>query len=116
VWPETDTVKDLLQAETQAALAQQRQHTHANHDLSETKILRKREGDHLELAAIYGIGQSLNVEILINGQRCLYRHGYKWPDEMPDGVGAYSLRSINGRCVMLDSTTGTRRVCLSRGE
>jgi hypothetical protein len=116
-WPQAQTVNELLYEETQAARVQQRQYTHTRMDATVIEDVAKERGsDRLELAAIYGVGKRLNVEVLINGQRRVYRHGHKWPDTVPDdgqkGTNAYGLQAIKGPCITLNSPAGSRLVCL----
>lgn len=120
-WPEASTVDELLRRETRAALAlQQRRPVLADlPDESGPHRPSEAQPDRIDLAAIYGVGKRLHVEVLFNGQRLRYRHGRKWPDEAPDGLGAFALRSIEGTCVKLDTPdggSGHRRVCLAQGN
>lgn len=138
-WPDAGAVEELLRRETRAALAMQRRRERMNEirldasapngartaGVAEPAGERKAasgdaDGDgpasRIDLAAIYGVGKRLHVEILHNGRRLRYRHGKKWPDEAPDGAGAYALRAIEGSCVRLDRTGDQRRVCLTRVE
>jgi hypothetical protein len=117
-WPDTDTVDELLRRETRAALAAQARRRAIDDPQSPAGARTSAEPgpDRIDLAAIYGIGKRLHVEVLVNGQRLRYRHGHKWPEEAPDGVGVYVLKAIEGQCVMLDGATGGRKICLSRGN
>ncbi|ANN78661.1 hypothetical protein [Bordetella flabilis] len=113
-WPEADTVHELLRRETRAALARRRGPglqgpTHAADSDSQTA----QPADRIDLSAIYGVGKRLHVEVVLNGRRLRYRHGRKWPDQAPDGVGVYALRAIEGSCVRLDGASGNRHVCLA---
>jgi hypothetical protein len=122
-WPDSDIVDELLRRETRAALAAQQQRRgpprgarlSMESDAS-TAMLPDAQPDRVDLAAIYGIGKRLDVEVLVNGQRLRYRHGSKWPDDAPDGDGAYALLAIQGNCVTLDRVGANRRACLSRGD
>ncbi|WP_066634458.1 hypothetical protein [Bordetella sp. H567] len=118
-WPDADIVDQLLRRETRAALAEHAHRRGAPPDppaRTESRAAAQAQPDRIDLAAIYGIGKRLDVEVLVNGQRLRYRHGRKWPEESPDGEGAYALRGIHGSCILLDSPGGNRRACLSRGD
>ncbi|OZI59820.1 hypothetical protein [Bordetella genomosp. 11] len=117
-WPDADIVDELLRRETRAALTAQAQRSGSRHGAvspMRSDAPAQADPDRMDLAAIYGVGQRLDVEILLNGRRLRYRHGRKWPDEAPDGDGAYTLRAIQGHCVVFDGSGGNRRVCLPRG-
>jgi hypothetical protein len=118
-WPDSDVVGELLRQETRAAIAAQEQRRRQTRRESRVGIdpgaVVDAQPDRIDLAAIYGIGKRLDVELLVNGRRLRYRHGRKWPEEAPDGDGAYALRAIQGQCVMLDGAGGNRRVCLANG-
>lgn len=118
-WPDTETVHELLRMETQEALALQRQRLRPRLStnlagLPLTAELRAgAPSDRVDLAAIYGVGKRLSVEVLVNGHRKRYRHGSKWPDGAPrGGGGAYALLDIEGSCVRLDRASEPRTVCL----
>jgi hypothetical protein len=122
-WPDTDIVDELLRRETRAALlAQARRRGMAwamapgSASRADPDAPAEPQPDRLDLAAIYGVGKRLDVEVVVNGRRLRYRHGRKWPEESPDGEGAYALRAIQGHCVLLDRDGGNRRVCLSRAD
>lgn len=118
-WADADIVDELLRRETRAALAAQAQRRGARRDpaiRTESDMPAQAQPDRIDLAAIYGIGKRLDVEVLLNGRRLRYRHGRKWPEEAPDGDGAYALRGIQGNCIVLDGAGGNRRVCLSPGD
>lgn len=117
-WPDADIVDELLRRETRAALAAQAQRRgSARRPLSgpESDTPAEAQPDRIDLAAIYGVGKRLDVEVLVNGRRLRYRHGRKWPEEAPDGDGTYALRAIQGNCITLDGAGGNRRACLQRG-
>jgi len=122
-WPDSDIVDELLRRETRAALAAQEQRRgplrgarSPKESAASAAMPSDEQPDRVDLAAIYGIGKRLDVEVLVNGQRLRYRHGRKWPDDAPDGEGAYALRAIQGNCVTLDRVGAHRRACLSRGD
>ena len=118
-WPDADIVDELLRRETRAALTAQAQRRGSprgplSRPDADTPV--EAQPDRIDLAAIYGVGKRLDVEVLVNGRRLRYRHGRKWPEEAPDGDGAYALRAIQGNCITLDSAGGNRRACLARGD
>ena len=118
-WPDADIVDELLRRETRAALAAQEQRRGIRRDAmsaTDPGAQADTQPDRIDLAAIYGVGKRLDVEVLVNGRRLRYRHGRKWPEEAPDGDDAYALRAIQGHCVTLDRVGGNRRVCLARGD
>ncbi|ANN71439.1 hypothetical protein [Bordetella bronchialis] len=118
-WPDTDLVDELLRRETRAAFAAQARRQAARDAAGATNPPPAQADvptDRIDLAAIYGVGKRLDVEVLFNGRRLRYRHGREWPEEAPNGEGAYALRGIQGSCVVLDGASGNRRICLARGE
>jgi hypothetical protein len=114
-WPDTDTVKELLRRETRAALAaQERRHGSSSpSSRADPPSQAQPPADRIDLNAIYGVGNKLHAEVLMNGRRLHYRHGRKWPDEAPDGDGVYALRAVEGHCVRLDDAGSGRRICLA---
>jgi hypothetical protein len=114
-WPESETVDELLRRETRAALAMQRRRPglHGPMAASGPESQPEQPADRIDLSAIYGVGKRLHVEVLLNGRRLRYRHGRKWPDQAPDGVGVYALRAIEGFCVRLAGAAGDRPICLA---
>ncbi|WP_157792926.1 hypothetical protein [Bordetella genomosp. 8] len=123
-WPDKDIVEQLLRRETRAALAAQAHRrgrgVGATPASASTASIAdapaEAPADRLDLAAIYGVGKRLDVEVVVNGHRLRYRHGHIWPEESPDGDGVYALRAIQGQCVLLDRDGGKRRVCLTRAD
>ncbi|OZI23509.1 hypothetical protein CAL26_08680 [Bordetella genomosp. 9] len=129
-WPDKDIVEQMLRRETRAALAAQAHRRgraagatstfpsagSTASTASSVDAPAEPQADRLDLAAIYGVGKRLDVEVVVNGHRLRYRHGRKWPEESPDGDGAYALRAIQGQCVLLDRDGGKRRVCLTRAD
>jgi hypothetical protein len=112
-WPEAETVNDLMQAEMRAAIMLQRQRA-AGRALSVggNSDTREKNPDRLDLAAIYGIGSHLHVEVVVNGRSRQYRYGKKWPDGGSEGEDAYALVAIDGTCVKLGGANGNRTVCM----
>jgi hypothetical protein len=116
-WPEAPSVNELMQAELRAALLVQRQRAagkarSAMAANSAAGDAGEPAHDRVDLAAIYGVGKRLNVEVIVNGQTRQYAHGKKWPDGGAGIKDAYALVAIDGRCVKLDGAGGTRTVCL----
>jgi hypothetical protein len=113
-WPEAETVHELLRRETRAALARRRgPGLQGPMQAADSDSPATQPADRIDLSAIYGVGKRLHVEVVLNGRRLRYRHGRKWPDQAPDGVGVYALRAIEGSCVRLDGASGDRQVCLA---
>jgi hypothetical protein len=117
-WPEAPSVNELMQAELQAALLTQRQRTPGRARATAADpvagIADEPAADRVDLAAIYGVGKRLKVELIVNGQARRYEHGKKWSDEGAGIKNAYALVGIDGRCVKLDGAGGIRTVCLQR--
>ena len=72
--------------------------------------------DHLQLAAIYGVGRRLHVEILVNGRRTLYRAGHRIPVERDLAGQPYTLAAIAGGCVRLQAPGRERSACLGQSS
>jgi len=140
-WPEADTVQALLRAETERAIIAARRRAAMMADASQaavpplampTGVLPSgrpgqydQEGgaptsaeinDHLQLAAIYGVGQRLHVEILVNGRRTLYRAGHRIPVERDLAGQPYTLAAIAGGCVRLQAPGRERSACLGQSS
>lgn len=117
-WPEAQSVNELMQAELRAALLAQRQRQPGRARAAAADpaggIADEPAADRVDLAAIYGVGKRLKVELIVNGQARQYGHGKKWSDEGAGIKDAYALVGIDGRCVKLDGPGGIRTVCLQR--
>jgi hypothetical protein len=112
-WPEAETVNDLMQAEMRAAMMLQKQRAGARALMAGANSDAHEDSrDRLDLAAIYGIGDRLHVEVVVNGKPRQYRHGKKWPDGGAEGEDAYALVAIDGTCVKLGGANGTRTACM----
>lgn len=74
---------------------------------------RSDQADRLAVAAIYGVGRRLHVDVRINGQMARYRKGQRWPEHAPSGgAGVYALAAVLGECVRLQSGASARVACL----
>jgi hypothetical protein len=134
VWPETDTVLDLLRADARAALAAKRleraQDWLAPSAASAASASAAASGaaanalpgagrDRVDLLAIYGVGRSLHAEVSVNGVLWRYRQGRRWPQGISgeDVEPAYALAAIDPPCVRLRwQDAPARTVCLRGAE
>ncbi|ALM83755.1 hypothetical protein [Bordetella sp. N] len=121
-WPIAGSVEALLQAETEAVL-QARPGVFKHQTSSSRGGMRPGPGpetdpgpgkpDHVAVAAIYGVGRRLHVDVRINGQIARYRNGRRWPEHAPKGgAGIYALAAVQGECVRLRSGAVARVACL----
>ncbi|MFC4274752.1 hypothetical protein [Achromobacter aloeverae] len=117
-WPVAGSVEALLQAETAAALrarlgvGSDRSHMDgaAGPSLAPSPA---PHADRVAVAAIYGVGRRLHVDVHINGQVARYRAGRRWPEHAPGGgAGVYALAAVLGECVRLQGGDGARIACL----
>lgn len=135
LWPESDTVLDLLRADARAAAAGKRLERAqdwlaapralvpplASSETIAPAVRREPSGDardRLDVVAIYGVGQSLYADIAINGELWRYRQGRRWPQGIDDATGEprYSLVRIEQPCVRLSWQQAQRTTCLRRTE
>ncbi|WP_233235262.1 hypothetical protein [Bordetella sp. LUAb4] len=133
VWPVADSVEALLQAETEIALRTRRgsplsasrlsgpaqESTLASASLSPSPSASAsptaglEHADRVAVAAIYGVGRALHVDVRINGQLARYHKGQRWPEHAPSGgAGVYALAAVLGECVRLQSAASARVICL----
>jgi hypothetical protein len=121
-WPDKDSVEHILRLETAAVLqAMQGGPGRLGMPIAGAPTQASgvpgpqtdKQDDRISLAAVYGVGKRLQVELLVNGRRQRYQSNRR----LPEGVQtrqqqAYRLVAIEGRCVKVDKGEGTRRVCL----
>jgi hypothetical protein len=111
-------VEALLQAETEAAM--QARPSVFNHrtpsprgPIPHAPPTGPDTSDHVAVAAIYGVGRRLHVDLRINGQLARYRNGQRWPEHAPKGGdGVYALAAVRGECVRLLGDAAARIACL----
>ena len=138
-WSEADTVQALLRAETERAIMAARRQAammaqasagavpplamptsalppgrFGSYDQESRARGSAQTDDHLQLAAIYGVGRRLHVEILVNGRRTLYRAGHRLPLERDLAGEPYTLAAIAGACVRLQAAGRARSACLGQ--
>ncbi|WP_143277704.1 hypothetical protein [Bordetella genomosp. 10] len=120
-WPVADSVEALLQAETEAALRARRGMAA---DRGRVDVVvpgpaparGPAHADRVAVAAIYGVGRRLHVDVRINGQIARYRKDQRWPEHAPGGgAGVYALAAVLGECVHLQGGDGARIACLDAG-
>ena len=64
------------------------------------------------LTAIYGVGNRLHAEVLIDGQQTLFANGR--PTPVSSVASPWRLKRIAPPCVDLESSDGAMRLCASR--
>ncbi|WP_198952731.1 MULTISPECIES: hypothetical protein [unclassified Achromobacter] len=133
-WPVAGSVEALLQAETEVALRARRGDRlgigsppmpgpgsgagvgpglGAGRGPGPGPDTRSDQPDRVAVAAIYGVGRRLHVDVRINGQLARYRKGQRWPEHAPSGgAGVYALAAVLGECVRLQSGTHAQVTCL----
>lgn len=64
------------------------------------------------LTAIYGVGNRLRAEVLIDGQHTLFANGR--PSPLTGASTSWRLKRISPPCVDLESDDGAMRLCAAR--
>lgn len=128
VWPESDTVLDLLRADARAAAAQRLGRAQdwlppsAAAQLSARGPAHGMPGsdaqDNVDVLAIYGVGRVLHADVSVNGAVWRYRQGRHWPLGVAGQADAprYALVAIDLPCVRLRRQDDVRTACLHTGQ
>jgi len=120
-WPEAETVRTLLRADAEAALADCRvpgicpagarpatpEHPRAH---------LVRPADDIRVLAIFGLARSLRVDLDVNGAVLRYQAGREAPIAGSAVAGAYRLLAIEDACVRLRREDLERTACLDIGR
>jgi len=105
-WAEAPTVRQLLQMDAAAALANRRallvpsrqERPAGAEPLSGTGA---PSADRVRVAAIYGVGAGLRAEVLVNDALRIYRSGRQAAEGRQSTADGYDLIAITGACVSL---------------